>query len=99
MDHVHVTVGDLRRDELELLGWSGSPTHLRNVAGQLDRCAAGQVEYSSPATPTGRVAKGAVDDEEFAGAGSIMPMATRPDLQSRGLAARLTTVVDLARRS
>ena len=40
-----VTVGDLRRDELELISWSGSPSHIKNVAAQLDRRDLGLVEY------------------------------------------------------
>ncbi len=85
-----VTVGDLRRDELELIGWSGSPSHLTNVAGQLDRRDAGGVEYlvvrDEGGTP---IAKGAIDYEEFPGFGTIIQVATRSDLEGRGHAQRL----------
>ena len=86
----HMTVGDLRRDELVLIAWSGSAAHLRNVAAQLDRRDAGDVDYLVVRDEDGRpVAKGAVDYQEFPGAGSIMQLATRQDLEGRGLATRV----------
>lgn len=86
MSATNVTVGDLGRDELELIAWSGSAAHLRNVAGQLERRDAGKVDYLVARDDRGPVAKGAVDYEEFPGAGSIMQLATRDDLQGQGLA-------------
>lgn len=81
------TVDDLRRDDLAYIAWSGSAAHLRNVAQQLDRADAGAVDYLVVRTPGGRpVCKGAVDYEEFPGDGSLMQVATHPELQGRGLA-------------
>lgn len=84
------TVGDLTREELQLIGWSGSASHIENVARQLDRRDAGAVDYlvvrDGDGLPT---AKGAVDYEEHAGAGTIMQLATRTDLEGRGLAQRI----------
>jgi ribosomal protein S18 acetylase RimI-like enzyme len=85
-----VTVGDLRRDELEAIAWSGSPSHLRNVAGQLDRRDAGLVDYLVVRDASGRpLSKGAVQYDGIPGAGEIMQLATRPDLQGRGYASLL----------
>lgn len=91
------TVGDLRRDDIPMLEWSGSTAHLENVARQLDRCVAGAVDYLVIRDSRGApVAKGAVDYEETPGAGTIFQVATRPDLEGHGLATRL--IADAERR-
>ena len=85
-----VTIGDLRREELDLIGWSGTSSHIKNVAGQLDRRDLGLVEYLVVRDRTGApIAKGAIDYEETRGVGTIIQMATRPDLEGRGHASRL----------
>lgn len=85
-----VTVGDLERPELELIAWSGSPSHIKNVAGQLDRRDRGVVDYLVVRDAEGLpIAKGAVDYEEAPSAGTIMQFATRADLEGRGHATRL----------
>jgi ribosomal protein S18 acetylase RimI-like enzyme len=82
-------VRDLRREDLDRIAWSGSPSHLRNVAGQLDRRDAGVVDYLCAWLGDEPVCKGAIDYEEIPGAGEIMQLATRPDLEGRGLAQQL----------
>ena len=83
-------VGDLRRDELDVLGWSGSASHLENVAGQLDRRDAGGVEYLVVRDAAGLpVATGGIDFEETPGVGTIFQLATHPELEGRGLATRI----------
>ena len=85
-----VTVDDLRRDEVAGLGWSGSATHLRNVAGQLDRRDAGVVDYLVVRDAEGvPIAKAGIVYDELPGCGVIMQMATREDVQGRGHASRL----------
>ena len=86
-----VRVDDLDHGDLSELGWSGSASHLRNVAGQLGRRDVGAVDYLVVRdTATGApVCKGAIDYEEFPGAGTIIQVATRADLQGRGYARRL----------
>jgi ribosomal protein S18 acetylase RimI-like enzyme len=84
-----VLVGDLDREDLDRIAWSGSPSHLRNVAGQLDRRDAGVVDYLAVRVGGEIVCKGAIDYEEIQGAGEIMQLATRPDLEGRGYAQRL----------
>jgi ribosomal protein S18 acetylase RimI-like enzyme len=85
-----VRVDDMRRDDLDAIAWSGSASHIRNVAGQLDRRDRGVVEYLVVRDEQGApVVKGAIDYEEHPGAGSIMQLATRTDLEGRGLAKML----------
>ena len=80
-------VDDMTRDDLAAIAWSGSAAHLRNVAGQLDRRDAGVVEYLVVRDENGSpVAKGGIDYEEHPGAGATFQLATRPDLEGRGLA-------------
>ena len=84
------TVDDLRREDLPAIIWSGSASHLRNVAHQLDRADAGTLEYLVVRDRDGNpVCKGAVDYEERPSAGTILQLATRDDLQRRGLATLL----------
>ena len=87
---MHVTVGDLQAADLERIAWSGSPSHLKNVAGQLERRDRGAVDYLVVRDADGLpIAKGAIDWEEAPNAGTIMQLATREDLQGRGHARRL----------
>ena len=84
------TVDELTRDDLPTIAWSGSAAHLRNVALQLDRADEGRVEYLVVRDDAGApVCKGAIDYDELPGAGTIMQVATRDDLQGQGLAQRL----------
>lgn len=83
----HVSVGDLTRAELDLIGWSGSASHIKNVASQLDRRDKGAADYLVVRDHDGLpIAKGAVDYEEVPGAGTIMQLATRGDLEGHGYA-------------
>ncbi|MEA3056084.1 MAG: hypothetical protein QOD30_1516 [Actinomycetota bacterium] len=80
----------MKRDDLDAIGWSGTASHVRNVAGQLDRRDRGVVEYLVVRDERGSpIAKGAIDYEEHPGAGTIMQLATRPDLEGGGLATML----------
>lgn len=84
------TVSDLLRDDLDLIGWSGSTSHIKNVAGQLERRDSGVLEYLVVRDSAGvPIAKAAIDFEEFDGAGTIIQVATRSDLEGRGYAKRL----------
>ena len=92
----HLVVDDLTRDDLEQgrIDWSGSPSHLRNVAGQLDRRDAGVLDYLVLRVDGEPVCKGAIDYEEIPGAGEIMQLATNPDLEGRGYATRLIAAAE-----
>ena len=82
-----VRVDDLRRDDLEHIQWSGSASHLRNVAGQLERRDNGVVDYLVVRDAAGvPIAKGGIDYEDSPGAGEIMQLATHPELEGRGYA-------------
>jgi ribosomal protein S18 acetylase RimI-like enzyme len=85
-----VRVDDMTRDDLDAIAWSGSASHLRNVAGQLDRRDTGVVEYLVVRDEDGSpVAKVGIDYEEHPGAGGMLQLATRADLEGRGLATML----------
>jgi ribosomal protein S18 acetylase RimI-like enzyme len=76
----------LRADDLPLLGWSGSPTHIRSVASALERVRSGRVDYLVVRSPSGKpVAKGGVDYVKVAGTGTLWQLATHPRLQGLGL--------------
>ncbi|HUQ39592.1 MAG TPA: GNAT family N-acetyltransferase [Acidimicrobiales bacterium] len=83
-------VDDLTAGDLDAIEWSGGPMHIENVAMQLGRVAAGEVEYLVVRDDTGApVSKGAIDYVHHPGAGWIMQLATRADLQGRGLCTQL----------
>ncbi|WP_405664272.1 GNAT family N-acetyltransferase [Streptomyces sp. NBC_01166] len=81
-----VLVRDLTSADLPACAWSGSPTHLVHVAHELERAAAGEVDYLAVCTPAGLpVAIGGVDYRAAAGAGTLWQLAVLPALQSCGL--------------
>ncbi|WP_343246053.1 GNAT family N-acetyltransferase [Streptomyces sp. SID5785] len=83
---VPVEVRDLRPQDLPACSWSGSPTHVRHVADELDRAAAGEVDYLAVCTPAGvPVAIGGVDYAPRPDAGTLWQLAVLPALQSCGL--------------
>jgi ribosomal protein S18 acetylase RimI-like enzyme len=88
-------VGDVCHADLEQLTWSGSASHLRNMAAQLDRVARGEVAYQTVRLPTGEsVAKGGVDFAAHPDAGMIFQLATRDGLEGLGLASRLIAALE-----
>lgn len=94
---MRVRVDDMTRADLDAIGWSGSASHLRNVAGQLDRRDEGAVEYLVVRDENGSpIAKGGIDYQEHPGAGATFQLATRSDLEGRGLATML--IVEAERR-
>ncbi len=59
---LQLTVRDLLPADLPACGWSGSPLHLRSVAGELERVRQGEVDYLAVCPPSGLpVAIGGVD--------------------------------------
>jgi ribosomal protein S18 acetylase RimI-like enzyme len=83
-------VGDLRREEIDGMGWSGSPSHLDSMRRLLDRCDRAEAEYLVVRDESGEpVCKGAIVFDDVPGAGTIMQVATRPELEGRGLATAL----------
>ena len=88
---IAIHVRDLTHADLPDCTWSGSPMHLRTVANELDRAAAGLADYLAVCVAkTDRpVAIGGVDYELAPGAGSLHQLATMPALQSCGLGTAL----------
>ncbi|MBC3841792.1 GNAT family N-acetyltransferase [Streptacidiphilus sp. 4-A2] len=83
---VPVTVRDLTVQDIPSCTWSGSALHLEGLALQLERSAAGEVDYLALCTPVGLpVAIGGVDYQVHPGAGTLWQLAVLPALQSRGL--------------
>lgn len=77
------------------LGWSGSPTHVRNVEGQLVRVHANEVAYLTVRAPSGRpVAVGGIDFTLSSSAGTIWQLCTHPELRSLGLGSALITALE-----
>jgi ribosomal protein S18 acetylase RimI-like enzyme len=86
----HLVIDDLQVDDLEGLGWSGSPVHLRHVADDLQRVEGGGIDYLAARLPDGTpVAKGGVDYVDEPGQGSIYQLVTRAELRGLGIGTRL----------
>ncbi|WP_407553647.1 GNAT family N-acetyltransferase [Streptomyces sp. Pv4-95] len=83
---LQLTVRDLLPADLPACGWSGSPLHLRSVAGELERARQGEVDYLAVCPPSGLpVAIGGVDYRARADAGLLWQLAVLPALQSCGI--------------
>jgi len=50
---VPITIRDLRADDLDEIGWSGSACHIASVREQLGRVSLGEVEYLVACPPPG----------------------------------------------
>lgn len=86
---VRLEVLDLEARHLPSIGWSGSRTHLENVAQQLDRVPSGEVEYLGVFADGQPVSKGGVDFAVEPGAATVWQVATHPRLEGLGLATTL----------
>jgi ribosomal protein S18 acetylase RimI-like enzyme len=85
-----IVVDDLTLDDLDRIGWSGSPEHIKSVAGKLERVVDGSVEYLVARGPGGEpVSKGLIDYAIHTDAGTLEQLVTRPDLMSRGIGTKL----------
>ncbi|MER5630386.1 GNAT family N-acetyltransferase [Streptomyces nitrosporeus] len=92
---LHVSVRDLRPEDLPACTWSGSATHLHHVERELARAAAGEVDYLAVCTPAGLpVAIGGVDYRACEGAGTLWQLAVLPALQSCGLGTLLARAAE-----
>ncbi len=77
---------DLRPEEVDGLSWCGPPSHLRNVAAEVARVAAGEVIYLAVCGPNDvPVAVGGADLTRSEGSGRLYQLAALPALQSCGL--------------
>ena len=92
---VPVTVRDLTPADLPACDWSGSALHLAQLAQQLERAAAGEVDYLALCTPVGLpVAIGGVDYLVHPGAGTLWQLGVLPALRSRGLGTLLVRAAE-----
>ena len=90
-----LVIDDLARSDLELLSWSGTATHLRSIAAYLARVSDGEAEYLVARGLDGApVAKTGIDYSERPGAGTILQLATHPQLQRLGLATTLISAAE-----
>ena len=92
-----IEVSPLDAGAIDAIAWSGSPTHLENVVSQLRRVDAGEVAYLVLSADGLPVAKGGIDLAKEDGAGTIMQLATHPELEGLGLATRL--IAELEQRA
>ncbi|MFD0020356.1 GNAT family N-acetyltransferase [Streptomyces sp. NPDC058382] len=92
---LRLTARDLFPGDLESCGWSGSPLHVENIAGQLERARRGEVDYLAVCPPSGvPVAIGGVDYRAQEGAGTLWQLAVHPSLQSCGIGTFLITAAE-----
>lgn len=83
---IPLSVRDLTRADLPSCGWAGSARHVRQLAEQLRRAEAGEVDYLAVCTPVGLpVAVGGVDYTVKAGTGTLWQLGVHPALQSCGI--------------
>jgi ribosomal protein S18 acetylase RimI-like enzyme len=81
-----LVVRDLQADDVEKLGWSGPPAHLRAIRSALARRDAGEVDYLAVCARADLpLAVGGVDYGHRAGTGTLWQLAVLPGLQSCGL--------------
>jgi ribosomal protein S18 acetylase RimI-like enzyme len=79
----------LEPSDLDTIAWSGSPSHLDNVAIQLQRVDTGEVVYLVLRAVGHPVSKGGIDFAKEPGAGTVYQLATHALLEGLGLATRL----------
>jgi len=92
---------DLTHADLDHLGWSGAPSHIRSVGKLLDRVSTGEVDYLAIRAPDGTpIRKGCVDYMQHADAGTMEQLATHDAVQGCGMSSRTTAPCrDRKRRS
>ncbi|MFB6812955.1 GNAT family N-acetyltransferase [Streptomyces sp. NPDC056347] len=81
-----LSVRELTRADLPSCGWTGDAMHVRQLADQLRRAEAGEIDYLAVCTPVGLpVAVGGVDYTVKEGAGEIWQLGVHPALRSCGI--------------
>jgi ribosomal protein S18 acetylase RimI-like enzyme len=90
-----LAISDFDARDLSQIGWSGTPTHVRNVARELERVADGDAEYLAARAREGApVAACGIDYTSFDGAGVIHQLAVREDLQGVGIGTNLIAAAE-----
>ncbi|WP_316529502.1 GNAT family N-acetyltransferase [Kitasatospora brasiliensis] len=81
-----LSVRDLTHADLPSCGWAGDALHVRQLADQLRRAEAGEIDYLAVCTPVGfPVAVCGVDYTVKPGAGEIWQLGVHPALRSCGI--------------
>ena len=89
-----IDVTALELAAIEDIEWSGSRSHLENVAQQLQRVDSGDVVYLTLRADGQPVSKGGIDFAKEPGAGTIWQVATHGKLEGLGLATRLLAALE-----
>lgn len=83
---IHLAVRDLEPGDLPSCAWSGTATHLADIARALERARCGEVECLAACPPSGLPAGlGGIDYAKTPGAGTIWMLEVHPALQSCGI--------------
>jgi ribosomal protein S18 acetylase RimI-like enzyme len=95
IDMTNLQIDDLKEEDLTRISWSGSATHIKNVAQQLKKVQRGEAEYLVLRLPDGTpVAKGLIDHLYSEDSSEIGQLAVHPDLQGRGLGTKLIAAAE-----
>jgi GNAT superfamily N-acetyltransferase len=92
-------VDGLVREDLPLLGWSGSSVHLASIGRALDRIESGEVEYLVVRAPSGYpIAKGEIDYTIKPATGTLSQLVTADELRGLGIGAHLIAIAEARMR-
>lgn len=89
-----ISTRPLTQQDLPGIWWSGSPSHLRSVAKELERCDRGEVAYLVVCEDGVPRAKGAVDFCHPSGLPTLGQLATDPEHQRRGFGTELVAALE-----
>ncbi|ROR00379.1 acetyltransferase (GNAT) family protein [Streptomyces sp. 2132.2] len=83
---LQLSVRDLTHQDLPSCGWAGDALHVRQLADQIRRAEAGEIDYLAVCTPVGLpVAVGGIDYTVRPGAGTLWQLGVHPALRSCGI--------------
>ncbi|MFI8263513.1 MULTISPECIES: GNAT family N-acetyltransferase [unclassified Streptomyces] len=83
---LQLSVRDLTHADLPSCGWAGDALHVRQLADQIRRAEAGEIDYLAVCTPVGLpVAVGGIDYTVKPGAGTLWQLGVHPALRSCGV--------------
>ncbi|MFJ3908227.1 GNAT family N-acetyltransferase [Streptomyces vinaceus] len=83
---LQLSVRDLTHEDLPSCGWAGDALHVRQLADQIRRAEAGEIDYLAVCTPVGLpVAVGGIDYTVRPGAGTLWQLGVHPALRSCGI--------------
>lgn len=90
-----LVVGDLTRNDLAHIAWSGGPLHPLSVEKALERAEQGEVDYLAVRAPYGLpISIGGIDYKIHEGNGYMYQLVTIDDLRGLGIASKLIVVME-----